>query len=84
MAQNRVQDGLASCSGCDARWGGYNRCHCGRCHRTFNGLGMFDGHQRGGACLDPATEPIGGVTLRLIDGIWRGPEWDAAALREAS
>lgn len=59
----------ASCSGCDARWTGQNRAHCGSCHRTFAGAGYFDRHRRAYACVDPAT--IDG--LDEVDGIWRGP-----------
>jgi hypothetical protein len=50
--------------------------HCGGCHETFEGLRVFDSHQRidGGVvtCLDPATVMDRGVPLRLIDGTWRG------------
>ena len=59
-----------SCSGCEARWTGQGRAHCGACHRTFATAGRFDRHRRGFACVDPAG--IGG--MREVDGIWRGPE----------
>ena len=60
----------ASCGGCDARWTDKRLAHCGACHRSFGGVGLFEQHRRAFACLDPAT--IEG--LRLADGIWRGPE----------
>jgi hypothetical protein len=51
------------CSGCDARWDGFNTAHCGTggCHRTFTGLKAFDAHRKGSHakgtrhCVDPAT-----------------------------
>jgi hypothetical protein len=41
---------------CGAVWwqSGNRTGHCSGCHRTFDGLGAFDRHHRGGECLDPA------------------------------
>lgn len=70
----------ASCSGCDSRWTGANRAHCGVCHRTFAGVGQFDLHRgqdgEHGSCLDPAsvTDKRGTPRMSLRDGLWRGPE----------
>lgn len=73
-----------TCGGCDATWTGTSICHCGNCHHTFSGLGLFDKHrsQYGdrGACLDPDTLTIqqganlGEPLMHYRDGMWRGPE----------
>jgi hypothetical protein len=62
-----VSDG-GTC-GCGARWTGRRTAHCAACHRTFGGVGGFDRHRRGGACLEPAD-----VGLELRGGVFRGPE----------
>jgi hypothetical protein len=51
--------------------------HCTVCHRTFEGVRLFDQHQsqdEGGrtVCADPTTTKIGGAKCRLVDGAWRG------------
>lgn len=47
------------CGGCTIRWKGVSRCHCAACHRTFNGIELFDRHRVDvngkGTCLDPTT-----------------------------
>ena len=52
--------------------------HCSKCHETFEGLTLFDAHQRVLAsgqvdCLKASTMTWRGERLRLIDGTWRGP-----------
>ena len=56
--------------------------HCAACHETFEGLFLFDAHQRllpdgQVLCLDPAVMLTGPKEdkkpLRLINGSWRGP-----------
>ena len=52
--------------------------HCSQCHATFEGLAVFDAHQRVSAdgqtvCLPPDRLRYRGVRLRLVDGTWRGP-----------
>lgn len=68
------------CGGCDNRWSGISRCHCSRCHITLSGIGLFDAHQRNGKCLDPAAMDVRGESLRLMNGVWCGPEMPADAL----
>ena len=57
--------------------------HCGGCHETFEGIALFDAHQRVGpdgevTCLDPAVMTTGPKSnrqpLRFVDGTWRGPK----------
>lgn len=64
-----------SCGVCPARWTGQSRAHCGACHRTFAGVTYFDQHRRAFACVDPATI----AEMRLVDGLWRGPEMSEEA-----
>lgn len=33
-----------SCRTCTAEWSGLGRCHCSKCHNTFNSLAAFDMH----------------------------------------
>lgn len=58
--------------------------HCGQCHRTFEGITVFDAHQRitdeGVVCLEPATVMVHGHFLREEAGSWRGPKMDEDAL----
>lgn len=58
--------------------------HCAKCCETFEGLSLFDAHQRvvaGGRieCLPPAHMKFKGKRLRLVDGSWRGPELPAGS-----
>ena len=80
--QNRVPRSTLTygCGGCDNHWTGISRCHCSRCHLTFSGIGLFDAHQRGGQCIDPAEMDVKGDPLRLLNGVWSGPELPAEAL----
>lgn len=71
-----------SCGGCSATWTAPRACHCGGCHETFSGLTLFDLHRRSSRCLDPAALAAAGDELRLIAGIWRGPERDPATIPE--
>jgi hypothetical protein len=66
--------GLDCCS--DVRG---SECHCGRCHRTFTGLTLFDDHQdvdyrRPHAdvvqCRDPASRGL----AQSARGTWGTPE----------
>lgn len=76
-----------TCGGCDNTWTGLSFCHCSAapvsspCHRTFSSLTMFDRHRVGGRCADPADW---GSDARLVDGVWRGPEWDAATFKRSA
>lgn len=72
MAEEMRTTQAHTCSGCPARWTGANRAHCSAegCHQTFAGVGLFERHRIGFACVDPATLP--GMELR--GGLWRGPE----------
>jgi hypothetical protein len=70
-----------NCGGCDASWTGTSICHCGSCHRSFSGIGLFDKHRsqygERGACVDPATltgRDTGQPLMHHRDGMWRGPE----------
>lgn len=70
---------MASCK-CGARWRqrGNRTGHCSACHQTFEGLAVFDSHQRESAegktvCLPPDRIWFKGKRLRLVDGTWRGP-----------
>ena len=52
--------------------------HCAGCHETFEGIALFDAHQRVSAdgklvCLAPDRMIFRGKKLRLVDGTWRGP-----------
>lgn len=69
---------MAKCD-CGLEWTSLTECHCGACHRHFGGLGGFDLHRKGDACLDPATlltekgEPkleyrVAEVNLKNADG----------------
>jgi hypothetical protein len=33
-----------SCRDCGVTWTGLSRCHCSRCHNTFNSATAFDLH----------------------------------------
>lgn len=93
IATVRAGTGI-TCGGCPAVWTGVNRAHCSGCHATFNAVGLFDLHRRGGVCLDPEEIVIGrgprtGERLLFLrDGVWCGPEATAelkarwAALRD--
>jgi hypothetical protein len=63
--------------------------HCGKCHRTFEGLALFDWHQRldeSGQviCRDPASPEWADKGFRFIDGSWRGREWAADVFEPAT
>lgn len=62
--------------------------HCSACHETFEGIAIFDAHQRIGengraTCLHPSEVGVGSKRkgtwepLRLVNGTWRGPELPA-------
>lgn len=75
-----------TCSGCGTWWTAQGIAHCGACHRTFAGVGLFDRHrdQHGdrGKCLDPAAIAKGSP-MEFRSGAWRGPEMDDAAKAKA-
>jgi hypothetical protein len=59
--------------------------HCSKCHNTFEGLTLFDAHQRiledgSVMCLKPEFMTYKGQSLREVDGAWRGPGMDEEAL----
>jgi hypothetical protein len=63
--------------------------HCARCHETFEGITLFDAHQRIARdgtvmCLNPARMWFRGARLKLIDGSWRGPGQAAGQFRKAA
>jgi len=73
---------LVSHPACGKTWKqrGNRTGHCSKCHETFEGLSLFDSHQRIGdngsvTCRDPhdPNYKYGGQNLRLVDGTWRGP-----------
>jgi|GEM_PF-7009312 hypothetical protein len=39
---------VASCGGCDERWGEPDAAHCPVCHHTWPGVAPFDQHLREG------------------------------------
>lgn len=66
-----------TCGSCPATWGGTRAAHCGGCHRTFAGVGLFDLHRTAdGRCLHPddVRGRDGKPRLWFRDGQWRGPE----------
>jgi hypothetical protein len=76
------QVGMASCSRCQARWGGLRTAHCDACHETFTVVAAFDKHRagsntdRGRHCLDPHAAGL--VDAKRADPCWgfRGPGED--------
>ena len=73
-----------ACGGCPTRWSGGGRAHCSGCHLTFNTTSLFDLHRRlrgeHGFCVEPDTIETKDGPLRLMDGVWCGPELPAEAL----
>jgi hypothetical protein len=65
-----------TCGGCADRWSGLSRAHCGACHRTFNGSGLFDKHRQRGRCVDPAELLLnsGYRAMYQTDGVWSSVE----------
>ena len=65
---------LSDC--CALPYGSY-LCHCGACHQTFSGLGLFDRHQDVDYRRRPAVQCKPAGTLGLVRddrGTWRTPE----------
>jgi hypothetical protein len=60
---------------CGATWVGLDRCHCSRCHQTWDDIRLYDRHQRVRGCL--AGPELGLLATR--NGIWLRPEDLAAA-----
>lgn len=82
---------IATHGACGATWKqrGNGTGPCSACHRTFEGLALFDWHQTLGddgrvICRDPANPKWASKGLRLVEGTWRGPEWAKAAFEGAS
>ena len=78
---------LTSHGACGKTWKqrGNRTGHCSGCHQTFEGLALFDAHQRlrpdgSVICADPATMLFRHQPLRLVDGTWRGPEMPKTAV----
>lgn len=78
---------LTSHGACGKTWKqrGNTTGHCAACHETFEGLGLFDAHQRLSQtgrviCAVPAAMVYRGEPLRLVDGTWRGPAMPLAVL----
>lgn len=73
-----------SCGGCTTRWSGGGRAHCSGCHLTWNTATLFDRHRRlrgeQGICLDPTTMTTPDGPLRLLNGVWNGPEMPEGVL----
>lgn len=67
---------IVCCGGCAARWSGTLIAHCGACHLSFGSTRWFDRHRRLDRCLDPIDirDPEGYQAMRLVDGVWRGPD----------
>lgn len=72
---NRQERKLASCGGCEARWGGRRTCHCATCHRTFTGLTAFD-HHGPGRCGHLEGDPPGLAVIRVSGNqqVWGLPD----------
>lgn len=70
---------VGTCGRCGSRWTSRRIAHCSGCHRSFQGVSVFDRHRSAvgerGACLDPAGLP----GIRLVGDVWHGPELDADA-----
>jgi hypothetical protein len=71
---------------CGTRWGGERTCHCPSdgCHETFSTVDNFDGHRRGGACLDPAEVHERDGTPRFKLSGWRPGVWVGYGEREGA
>lgn len=59
--------------------------HCSRCHRNWEGVAVFDAHQRlnpdgSVLCLHPTDVRHQRQRLTLVDGAWRGPGMTDSAL----
>jgi len=65
-----------TCGGCDSRWTGLTRAHCGACHLTFNSVGAFDKHRVRFSCQHPETRE-----MIEVEGIWRSPMDDEKVAR---
>jgi len=62
---------MITCGGCDAQWSGTSKCHCGGCHQTFSGIGLFDLHRVNDECKDPKGMKKDGLPLKYEDGVWK-------------
>lgn len=78
-----------SCLVCGKWWlqRGNRTGHCMKCHETFEGLTLFDAHQRVLAsghvdCLRASTITWRGERLRSVEGTWRGPQMDTTAFKK--
>lgn len=53
------------------------QCHCGACHQTFSGLGLFDQHQDVNYTQRPAVRCYAPRYLGLVqnaEGVWHTRE----------
>lgn len=73
---DRRASSVIGCGGCSVTWTGLSRCHCAAdtCHVTLSGVSLFEQHRRGGRCTPPDQMTVAGEPLRLVDGVWRGPQ----------
>lgn len=84
MTVNAEPGRLTMHGACGKTWRqvGNRTGHCSRCHLTFQGATLFDGHQKlnddgSVECSDPATTRIRGHDLHFSaehgDGVWMYP-----------
>ena len=77
---------LTTHAACGKSWKqrGNRTGHCSGCHKTFEGLSLFDAHRRGGVCADPREMKVGGLPLRF-DGTHGDGSWwaDTSRLKAA-
>jgi hypothetical protein len=84
----RARTAGITCSRCDATWTALGYAHCGArgCHQTFSTAGLFDQHRTRvgphGGCTHPGDlrTSAGAPRMRLIGGVWHGPEIDAESI----
>ena len=81
MSEKKKEPELTFHGACGKSWKqrGNRTGHCAACHETFEGLALFDFHQRrnpdgGVRCVYPGVILWQKKPLRLVNGTWRGPE----------
>jgi hypothetical protein len=60
-----------------------SECHCGACHQTFTGLGLFDAHRTGDWADRHCKPPAALGLLQSARGTWGTPEGLKARERSA-
>ena len=68
---------------------GERTSHCPKCHETFEGMTLFDAHQRllaSGSvdCLRASSMKWRGERLRLVEGTWRGPAMSGDVIKRVA